>query len=648
MNKKGFIITGTNTEVGKTFITTSLLSALLNNNYKATAYKPVQSGVDDNNLSDVQRYKSVDSMTNEALYSFKEACSPHLAATKNDAKIDFNKLIKSTNKILSKNDITLIEGAGGIYVPLNANYTFLDYFKQLDLPIILVCENKLGAINNTLISAKTLLLHGLTIAAIVLNDMSDEKDYIKKDNLSYIKKHFPKSLIFDFPKHSGLKNETFFEPFLDNLIEFLKTKEIDYEFDKKHIWHPYTSMKNPLKCFGAVKTDGNYIYLENKKVLDAMSSWWCEIRGYNNEQINEVACSQIHKMAHVMFGGITHNEAIDLTKLILDITPKSLQHVFYADSGSVSVEVALKMAIQYQNANGKTDRKKILTFEGGYHGDTFGAMSVCDPKNGMHTLFTNFLAKQIFLPRPKNRFGKKIDSSEKKNIKEAFRKHHKEIAAFICEPIVQGAGGMWIYDPSYLRVVKKLCKKYDILLICDEIATGFGRTGKMFGVQYADIEPDIMCIGKALSGGYATFAATITNKKVAFGISKNSGVLMHGPTFMANPLMCAIATKNIELLTKSNWQKDVLNIEKILRQELSLCAKFEIVNDIRIIGAIGVIELNKNINVEKIQLYFVKNGIWIRPFGKLLYIMPPFTTSKKELKKICHVVYNSLKNEMYR
>lgn len=416
-------------------------------------------------------------------------------------------------------------------------------------------------------------------------------------------------------------------------------------YDQKHIWHPYTSMVNPSPVFPIASADGVYLTLETgQKLVDGMSSWWACIHGYNHPKLNQAINDQVKKMSHVMFGGLTHRPAIDLAKKLIDLTADNLQHVFFADSGSVAVEVAIKMAMQYWVAQGKVAKQKLLTVRNGYYGDTFGAMAVCDPVNGMHGLFSHMLADNIFVDAPDCSDDEAWQDEAIAAMATALRNNHQQIAAVIIEPIVQNAGGMHFYCAEYLRQLSQLCKQYDVLLILDEIATGFGRTGSLFAYQQADIEPDILTLGKTLAGGYMTLAATLTSRKVAEGISADgSGVLMHGPTFMANPLACSVANASIDLLLASNWQEKVSSIEKQLSHGLAPCADLEIVKDVRCKGAIGVVELTQPIDINWMQPRFVELGVWIRPFGKLVYLMPPYIIQPEELETLTQAIYQVLK-----
>lgn len=417
------------------------------------------------------------------------------------------------------------------------------------------------------------------------------------------------------------------------------------EFDRTHIWHPYSSMINPPPMTPVESAKGVRLTLtDGRQIIDGMASWWSAIHGYNNPALNAAATGQIEQMSHVMFGGITHEPAIRLAQKLVELTPEGLDRVFLADSGSVSVEVAMKMAMQYWQAQGQASKHRFISLRHGYHGDTFGAMSVCDPVTGMHELFSGVLMQQHFIPRPATRFGDPLAEGDLKALEHTLSEHQDEIAALILEPIVQGAGGMYFYSPEWLKGARELCTRYNVLLIADEIATGFGRTGKLFACEHAGISPDILCVGKALTGGYMTLAATLTRAHIGETISAGgAGCFMHGPTFMANPLACSVACASIDLLLSEDWQGRVKAIETGLKQGFAPAAELEQVAEVRCLGAIGVIEMKQPVDLAQVQPLFVEAGVWVRPFGKLVYIMPSYVMSDEDLAELCAAIVKVIK-----
>ncbi|EGQ9934983.1 TPA: adenosylmethionine--8-amino-7-oxononanoate transaminase [Vibrio vulnificus] len=420
---------------------------------------------------------------------------------------------------------------------------------------------------------------------------------------------------------------------------------MDLAFDRQHIWHPYTSTLTPLTCYPVNSASGVYIKLEDGTTLiDGMSSWWSTIHGYNHPHLNQAAHRQIDQVSHVMFGGITHQPAISLCKKLLSLVPNNLEHVFLADSGSVAVEVSLKMALQYWHAKGER-RPKFLTLQHGYHGDTFAAMSVTDPDNSMHSLYKGFLPEHIFAKSPTGGFWDEWKQEDLTDFAQKIEQHHQELAAVILEPIVQGAGGMRIYHPEFLKGVRALCDKYGLLLIADEIATGFGRTGKLFACEHADIQPDILCVGKALTGGYMTLSATLTSKHVADTVcGGEAGCFMHGPTFMGNPLACAVATASLELIEQGQWQQQTKQIESLFSELLPKLEEHDLVKNTRWLGAIGVVETHRPVNMETIQALLVEQGVWIRPFGRLIYMMPPFISEPDHIEQLVNAIETALQH----
>ncbi len=407
--------------------------------------------------------------------------------------------------------------------------------------------------------------------------------------------------------------------------------------DQQYVWHPYATTEHAMPVFPVVKAQGVELELANgRRLLDGMASWWCALHGYGHPALDAAVLRQLGAMSHVMFGGLTHPQAVRLCARLVELTPPGLERVFLCDSGSVSVEVAIKMALQYWQGRGQPEKRRLLCLRGAYHGDTFMAMSTCDPVTGMHHLFADNLAQQVFAPRPVARFGASMEAAEREELEQLLRRHRGELAALILEPIVQGAGGMWFYSADYLAAARALCDRYEVLMIADEIATGFGRTGKLFACEHAAISPDILCLGKALTGGYMSLAATLCSESVAAGVcSGAAGALMHGPTYMGNPLACAVANASIDLLLEQDWAAEVARLEKGLNTWLAPARALPTVAEVRVLGGIGVIEMTDAVDMTQLQPALVEAGVWLRPFGKLVYTMPPYITSDEQLQILC-------------
>lgn len=670
----GIFITGTDTDAGKTVVTLGLCRALRKMGMNAVPAKPVQTGVENGVSPDFDRVLtrlgiSVSEADREFLmpFCYRAPVSPHLAwKLENAAPPTVAEIRKRLLKAGESYDFLVVEGAGGVCVPINDAETMRDLMKALGLPVILTVRSVLGCINHALLSLEALRRAEVTCVGVIMCHTSPAETELEKhlraDSRETIEKlggvpvleevPFLKPDGAGIPLWKGVSEKTVSRitfPFSGGVPEgrggdsppVEENFEKALDFDREHIFHPYTSMKDPLPVYPVDAAAGAYLHTpDGRKMIDGMASWWAAIHGYSRPELVSAVSRQAAKMAHVMFGGITHAPAVNLARRMLrmlaDATKdeRAFQNIFFADSGSVSVEVAMKMAFQFQHRRGDTRRTRMLTIRGGYHGDTFGAMSVCDPVTGMHSLFSGILPEHFFAPRPECRFGSAWDENDIRGFREILETHHAEIAAVILEPIVQGAGGMWFYHPQYLREVRKLCDAHGVLLIFDEIATGFGRTGKMFALEHAGVTPDILCLGKALSGGMMTFAATVTRREIA----ETLGTLMHGPTFMGNPLACAAADASLELLENSPWKENVARIETGLRDGLTPCRKHPGTADVRVLGAIGVVEMKTPVDVTAFQRFCTDRGCWIRPFGKLIYLMPPYIISDGDLKCLCETI----------
>ena len=674
---KIFTITGTDTDIGKTVVTAALLRALRQNGLLAQAIKIVQTGVDvslsQENVGDCQVYgqacqdlKQHDLPPGKVMRSFRLAASPHLAAANDSKPIDLNELYLDLTNYISKTqaDVFLLETAGGLFVPLNGQKDMLDLLKRLGCEVILCAQNKLGAINQALSASSAINAAGLKLTALILTEPHQPtNDPVEKiislDNLDLLakrlddnpwpgskdKKPFSIKLPYlNLPTVRGWDEAAhILEPLVKRIIFKPLPKQSLIDLDQSLLWHPYTKANQPGPLYPVKTAFENKIILEDgRQLIDGMSSWWSAIHGYNHPKLVAAIQNQAAKLCHIMFGGFTHEPAINLGLRLIEHLPRGLAKIFFADSGSVAVEVAMKMALQYHQGLNQKERCHFLTPYGGYHGDTLGAMSVCDPINGMHQLFKDYLPKQFFMPRPNARFDQPFDPDSLNWAREILASHGSKIAAVIIEPIVQGAGGMWFYHPEYLKGLAKLAKEAGCLIIFDEIATGFGHTGRFFASEWADLCPDILCIGKGLTGGMLTLAATACREDVAVAISAQNQVFMHGPTFMANPLACAAALASLDIMDEMRWPTQVTNIAATMKDNLAPCAKLSSVADVRVLGDIGVVETKVNVKTDFLVPYFVNHGVWIRPFNNLVYIMPPYISSTEDITFLCTTIYNAL------
>lgn len=679
---RGIFVAGSGTGVGKTVCTAALLRALRLAGMAVQAVKPVQTGVapdDGAMLADttvcdaaVADLPSCGLPIAATLHSFALSASPHLAAEREGASLDCNRLCTDVHAHFhdSRADFLLLEGAGGVRVPLNQHEDMLDFMVRLDLPVLLVGDNCLGGLNHILLSLDALRGRGLFLCGLALVPAADpsagcpgvDVPALLADNAAALRCRLQQegwnAPLVEVPRLPALDTAAWkclaevFAPLAHRLVSDAgKRRSEQRELlprDRCVLWHPYASVTEPPPLHVAERTFSNRIRLEDgRELVDGMSSWWAAVHGYNHPRLLAALREQSGRMPHVMFGGLTHEPAVCLAERLLALMPAGLERIFFADSGSVAVEIALKMALQYQHARGEKQRTRFLAPLGGYHGDTFGAMSVCDPVAGMHSLFSGMLPRQIFVERPSCRFDHPFDPGSLDAVRTVLRQRGEEIAAVILEPVVQGAGGMWFYHPGYVRELSRLCRENRVLFILDEIATGFGRTGKMFAAFWADVQPDILCCGKALTGGMLTFAATACTEQVANGICAEGGVFMHGPTYMANALACAVAGASLDILENEDWCGRVATLEQGLRGGLAACADLPGVRDVRVLGGIGVVEMSEPVNTASLQSFFVSRGVWLRPFQQLIYLMPPYITPATDVDRLCEAVHDAVLSGAY-
>ncbi len=686
-------VAGTGTDVGKTVVTSALLRALRGLGVAAQAVKPVQTGVSaaggvrDGGTGGMPRRGDAGTYASAvadmagassvppaaALRTFALAASPHFAAAAEGVCLNAAGLAEDIRghwaRLSPPAELLLLETAGGLLAPLNARETMLDLMAFLGAPVILVARNELGALNPALLSLAALRRRGLALAALALVEPPREVreasgPAILEENIRYLRERlradWPGAVMCCLPHVETLGPEgwSLLAEQLLPLAHSLRGKPApgfpdtsdDLEGrDHAALWHPYASATRLPPLETASRSHDNRIVLaDGRELVDGMSSWWAAVHGYNHPRLLAALRAQSGRMPHVMFGGLTHAPAVTLGERLLAAMPAGLERLFFADSGSVAVEVALKMALQCQQGRGERRRTRFLAPRGGYHGDTLGAMSVCDPVTGMHSLFAGLLPEQLFMERPACRFDAPFAAASLEDARRILAERGDEVAAVILEPVVQGAGGMWFYHPDYLRGLAELCRRAGALLILDEIATGFGRTGRFFAAEWADVRPDILCCGKALTGGVLSLAATACTAAVAGDICRDGRVFMHGPTFMGNPLACAVAGASLDILEENRWQAQVEQLERLLARGLEPCRRFSDVADVRVLGAIGVVEMKAPVNGAALQRFFVERGVWIRPFGRLIYLMPPYITPAEDVARLCDAVFRALEADAWR
>ncbi|MBD5538538.1 MAG: adenosylmethionine--8-amino-7-oxononanoate transaminase [Desulfovibrio sp.] len=684
---RAVFVAGTGTDVGKTVVTAALLRALRGLGVAAQAVKPVQTGIPAPDTApgappagDAGVYgAAVAGLPCAAvpaaavLRTFCLPASPFLAASEEGVALDAAGLARDIRDhwaaVSPACALLLLEGAGGLLAPLNARESMLDLMARVAAPVVLVVRNELGALNHALLSLAAVRARGLALAGLALVEppravREASGDRILEDNIRFLRTRLerdcPGAVLCPVP-WAELSAPGGWEPPARALLPLARALRAEADpaaagegagmeaRDHAALWHPYASATQLPPLETATESHDNRIVLaDGRQLVDGMSSWWAAVHGYNHPRLLSALRAQGGRMPHVMFGGLTHAPAVTLGERLLAAMPPGLTRIFFADSGSVAVEVALKMALQCQQGRGERRRTRFLAPRGGYHGDTLGAMSVCDPVTGMHSLFAGLLPEQHFMERPACRFGAPFADAALDDARRVFAEHGDEIAAVILEPVVQGAGGMWFYHPEYLRGLAKLCREAGALLIFDEIATGFGRTGRFFAAEWAGVTPDILCCGKALTGGVLTLAATACTGAVAEDICREGRVFMHGPTFMANPLACAVAGASLDILEEGHWRAQVAGLERQLAQGLAPCRHLEGVADVRVLGAIGVVEVEAPVNGPALQRFFVERGVWIRPFGRLIYLMPPYITPPEDVARLCAAVAEALAAGVWR
>ncbi len=703
-------VTGTGTDVGKTVATAALARAAALRGLSVQTIKPVQTGCaaapDGTPIgSDADLYREAcPNGTADVLDFYPVPASPHYAAGLAGKTLSAAAIANAIRERQADADITFVEGAGGLLVPLNESETFADVITKLPgVQVVIVAANVLGAINQVLLTLEALRHRGIEPAALIANQSNpavnadEHAAAIARDNLSIYRtvgripvvevlSHYPAlhgrpadpaetKPDNDQTRHSDRKRDDRADAWDDAAAELLTvvdaltapvgaddadiTAGIDADphadtddvlrADAAHLWHPYAKTHPPARVWEAVRTAGTRITLrDGRELVDGMSSWWSAIHGYNHPALQTALREQVATKPHVKFGGLTHSPAARRARRLDANAPRGLGRVFFADSGSVAMEVALKMAIQYQHAIGHPEKRRFLTPQGGYHGDTIGAMSVCDPVTGMHSLFAGVVPEQLFFDRPSSPFHSDFRPESLASLEEAFKKNADTIAAVVLEPVVQGAGGMWFYRPEYLTRLRELCDQYGALLIHDEIATGFGRTGKLFASEWAGVTPDIMAVGKALTGGVMTLSAVLAKDAIAEAISTD-GVFMHGPTFMANPLACRVALASLDELFNCRWRDRVSHIEQELAAGLEPLRTAEGVHDVRVLGAIGVVEMTEPVDMDRLMAFFVdQTGAWLRPFGRLIYTMPPYISSDDDIRTITTAIKRAVEEKAWR